>query len=968
MIKLFKLFLPLILFTICASHSQSQKRYVKDSLDVLKNHDLFEAYLHKDILLSKAYLDTLRSISNNSNYTKATYYYYLDAGNYYFVTHNLKTSEAYYQKAFSVAKAQGLKKEAINANLWLGNFKYFQEDKDAAKAIFSKTLKSSIQLDYIDGIANAYSGLSTLETHHEEVLKWQIKIDSLYNKRGGESAILSNAYDIIGRIYLNNYNNKEVARTYFNKALEISRKVDYTSGINYLLEVLYEMDIEEGNYNDAYTYLEEKLRQNTIQKDTINIAHSLTKLAQIDIETNKLNQAEEKLLEAKDYFKTLKDSLSQINVNLMLTNLHLKDKNILKAEHFLNEINPLTVKLENYNYKARYYETSVELLEQKKNYKQALLKQRELDSIRTLRIESKNNKTFLELERQFNSQKKEQEIELLTAKNKLVEEQKTNQRNLLLAVLGIVILIGLFFYYQNKSKQKVTKKLKELDNAKNKFIANITHELRTPLTLISGPVQKLTSSSNINKDAKQELQQVKDNSERLLKLVDQLLEVSKIESGVSMLTVFKKPLIPLIAALSQSFEAVAKDNEIDYSYKITPNEDAVYFDSDKIEKIVLNLLSNAIKYTSKNHPKIEVSSKIEQGQFNFRVSNTVDNTDALNTHKFFERFYQDDDHREGVGLGLALVKELVELHKGAIEVVKDKQDITFQIRIPVEQKAYTNEEITTDVIRHQDFEKIQNDIDNKSEQPIILIIDDSEEIRHFVTSLFKDTFQILEASNGTSGLAIATEQVPDIIISDIMMPNLDGKQLTHQLKTDERTSHIPILLLTAKVDDESKISTAKLGADAYVTKPFNIELLKAKVNQLLDNRKLLQQRYSQEVVLKPKDLAISSTDEIFLEKIQEILEAEITNPDFNTEKFGEAVGMSRMQLYRKLKALTGLTATEFIRSQRLKLAASLLKQSDVNVAEIGYAVGFNDPSYFSKCFKEAYGCTPKQYAQKSKGL
>jgi len=260
----------------------------------------------------------------------------------------------------------------------------------------------------------------------------------------------------------------------------------------------------------------------------------------------------------------------------------------------------------------------------------------------------------------------------------------------------------------------------------------------------------------------------------------------------------------------------------------------------------------------------------------------------------------------------------------------------------------------------------ENSFDEKENNPILLIVDDNADIRTYVSSLFESTYTILKAKNGQEGIDLAIERIPDIIISDIMMPVKTGIDLCNMLKVDERTSHIPIILLTAKAGEEHEIKGIKTGADDYVTKPFNEELLKTRVEKLIENRKKLQLRYSQEVILRPKDITITSVDEQFLERLQKVLDNKLLESSFSIENFSKAVGMSRMQLHRKLKALTGLSASEFIRSQRLKLAAQLLKKSEINVSQVGYSVGFNDHAYFSKCFKEMYHCTPSEYVKFSK--
>jgi len=355
--------------------------------------------------------------------------------------------------------------------------------------------------------------------------------------------------------------------------------------------------------------------------------------------------------------------------------------------------------------------------------------------------------------------------------------------------------------------------------------------------------------------------------------------------------------------------------------------------------------------------------------------------------KVFERFYQLNENKQGVGIGLALVKELVNLHKGKITVESIPNEwTTFKVIIPIHKEVFNEKEIEDKVaIRSTDEEMINlEDLDETSkvdmvtdtskdsdsqqdlDNPILLIVDDNADIRTYMSTIFKDIYTILTAKNGQEGIDLAIAHIPDIIISDIMMPVKNGIELCNTIKVDERTSHIPIILLTAKAGEENEIEGIKTGADDYVTKPFNEELLQLRVEKLIEGRKKLQERYSQEVILKPKDIAITSVDEQFLQRLQKVLDDKLVESSFSIENFSQAVGMSRMQLHRKLKALTGLSATEFIRSQRLKLAAQLLKKSEINVSQVGYSVGFNDHAYFSKCFKEMYHCTPTEYANNSK--
>ncbi|MEE9348600.1 MAG: response regulator [Flavobacteriaceae bacterium] len=522
----------------------------------------------------------------------------------------------------------------------------------------------------------------------------------------------------------------------------------------------------------------------------------------------------------------------------------------------------------------------------------------------------------------------------------------------------------------NNEKQKKENLIK-LSKLKSNFFTNISHEFRTPLTLISGPIQKQLKKQNLKEEDIQDFKMIQRNSNRLLTLVDQLLDISKLESGSLKLKVLKTKAIPFIGNLIDGFSFKAKQKKIDFIINTNNTNKNTWVDKDAIEKIITNLLSNAIKYTPENGTII-CNTFIEDDKLVFEVKNSGKGLTEKELRKVFKRFYQTNNVSEGVGIGLALVKELVTLHRGKITVESSENKWTvFKIVLPINKVSFKEDEIVLipsnfdqNLIKEEALYKTENQesTDLNNEMPILLIVEDNTDVRTYVSSIFSDTYSILQAKNGQEGIDLAIKHIPDIIISDIMMPIKDGIELCNTLKVDERTSHIPIILLTAKAGEENEIKGVKIGADDYITKPFNEDLLKLKVEKRIEIRKKLQERFSQEVILKPVDVAINSIDQLFLERLQTVLDDNLLESSFNTKEFCNAVSMSRMQLHRKIKALFGMSTSEFIRSQRLKLAADLLKKSDINVSQVGYSVGFNDHAYFSKRFKEVYNCTPSEYA------
>ncbi len=537
-------------------------------------------------------------------------------------------------------------------------------------------------------------------------------------------------------------------------------------------------------------------------------------------------------------------------------------------------------------------------------------------------------------------------------------------------LIGTLLEILFFTYALNLRKRLAEQErdvLIKMNAMKSRFFANISHEFRTPLTLIKSPVQSLQAEIQDESQIKK-LQLIDKNASRMLELVDQLLELSKLDSGSLQLILKEGNIALFLNSILELFAYQAKESNIFFSSNVQINTENHYFDKDIIEKIISNLLSNALKYTSESE-KINFESKIENNHLRILVSNSGSDIKKEEVSKLFERFYQKNQTNQGVGIGLALVKELVELYKGKIETNLENSVLSFIIYIPLEnanenslllsknEKNYlpkTNEDLTISV---ENF---------NSELPILLIIDDNQDVRTVIASVFENDYQILEAKNGNQGLKSAKVAIPDCIISDVMMPIMDGFEFTKLIKNDELTSFIPIILLTAKSSDDAHLEGLNSTADAYLTKPFNNEILKATVNQLIAERKKLQTRYSQELVLRPVDIVINSIDEKFLEKLQQVLDKEISNSEFTSDNFATSVGMSRMQLHRKLKSLLGVSATEFLRNERLKTAIVLLEKGNGNISEIAYSVGFNDLSYFTKCFKEVYNATPSEFAESSK--
>jgi ligand-binding sensor domain-containing protein/signal transduction histidine kinase/DNA-binding response OmpR family regulator len=566
----------------------------------------------------------------------------------------------------------------------------------------------------------------------------------------------------------------------------------------------------------------------------------------------------------------------------------------------------------------------------------------------------------------------------------------------------IGLLLYIFYYYSVKTaklkndlafEHQSHEKDQELAQRKLSFFTNISHEIKTPLTLILAPIDKLLGLNEGNNKIQNQLMLMQRNGERLLRLINQLLDFRKFESGSMQLQSAEGNVVRFMKEILIAFESYASHRRIRIKLLSEQQSIRAWFDRDKLEKVMYNLLSNSLKFTPEGgqvaiHLKT-TAAEDGNGQLLIEVEDNGIGISPEHINKIFEQFNHFDDNNAnvgGTGIGLAFSKGLIELHHGTITVqstvaVPEQEGATlFTISLPLGKAHLSEEEM---IANYKDSENIDGYKDTEisaiakqaiekrkqhvltvtgKERLILLIVEDNFDVRQFVAAHFESEFEIHQAENGVKGLEIALEIIPDIIISDVMMPEMDGITLCSKIKSDTRTSHIPVILLTARTPLVYKIEGYETGADDYITKPFNLNMLEARVWNLLDSRLKLRERYRKEISLQPKNVAITSPDEKFLEKAMAYIEQNISEPSLSVEELGKEVGMSRVTLYRKVKALTDQTAIEFIRSVRLKRAAQLLEQNKLNVNEVAYMVGFQDIDYFRRCFKEQFGFTPKEYA------
>lgn len=546
-----------------------------------------------------------------------------------------------------------------------------------------------------------------------------------------------------------------------------------------------------------------------------------------------------------------------------------------------------------------------------------------------------------------------------------------NHQKMYIVLFSIILLllIGIMVYIYRTilMKRRIEE---EANKAKLQFFTNISHELRTPLTLIADPVNYIIHDDNLNSQQRSMLQIVQRNVLVLTQLVSEILDFRKVQNGKMELRLSDFNLAESMKQWIKLFSASAQKKHITISMD-APDTIMLRADQDKIERICYNLLSNALKYTSEGG-EISLMAKEEGGRVMISVADNGCGISSDELPYIFDRFYQAKNAGRGTGIGLAIVKAFTELHHGEVSATSiEGKGSTFTIHIPVRQKGEVTNQPTEKIeqlVEPSSAEEVPNQarhIDEliqpyQTDKPEVLIIDDNIDIRTYLRSVLSEKYNVSEAADGKVGLELARKIVPDIVLSDIMMPVMDGLAFCQQLKTDKAISHIPVILLTARSLDEQRAEGYEHGADAYLSKPFSLRLLLSRIDNLIESRKKLNQTWSKGVEDDEIGNISNEIDKSFLKQLRKIIQENLANSDLSVEQIGDEIGLSRVQLYRKVKALTGYSPVEIVRKARLTRARHLLQTTERTVSEVAYAVGFSTPSYFSKCYKDEFGENPKK--------
>lgn len=541
---------------------------------------------------------------------------------------------------------------------------------------------------------------------------------------------------------------------------------------------------------------------------------------------------------------------------------------------------------------------------------------------------------------------------------------------------------------KNEELKRLNEEVLELTHSRLVFFTNISHELRTPLTLIADPVEMLLEDTGIKGKSRELLKMVQRNALALQQLVSNILDFRKIQNGKMELKLYRFDIVKTLTMWVGDFQLTAERKQIRLHLDVDDLKGSheMIADQEQISRIVFNLLSNALKYTPAGG-EIFVSLKDEGANLRLDVKDTGKGISQDEADKIFERFFQAKGAASGTGIGLALVKSFVELHHGEARVESELgKGSDFIVVIPREQEgdsqvihndvdivdnsvnasASTGKNVVDEsVLQYIDDGdrsrgKVQQLVSENTNRPTVLVIDDNTDIRQYERTLLQDEYIVLEAADGKEGLAVALKEVPDLVICDVMMPVMDGLELTEQLKTNTATSHIPVIMLTAKTLEEHRVEGYEHGADSYITKPFHSKVLLARIENLLRQRQLLKNLYqgTKEAEKEISEAHLEDRDKQFLKQLQAIIQKNLSDSEFGVEDMGQQIGLSRVQLYRKVKAMTGSSVVDLLRKARLAKARRLLETRGMSVSEVAYEVGFSAPSYFTKCFKEEYGMLP----------
>jgi len=948
------------------------KKTTIDSVKIKLLHHLFYQSMHDTPEFAKKTIINAINLSkqtNNKRLLAESYNYYAD---FLYSQSNYDSAITSYQKGLDLSKKNNYNRGTFNALSGLG--KTFLEKGNFQKALEYRKLNFEMaeKLNDTLRIANSYLGIAAI--HHEmedytKAMKYYTLASNRYQQIGNQLSFgiaLTNISGVL--IQIEDY---EKALDYCVKSDSIFNKLNYKPGKAHTLRLLASIYTKKEQLEHA---IDNQLKALSIYEQMGEVSQ----VAEVQHDIGKLYDTQEKHEKALTYYikslniqKRIGDSVRLALSYNSIGESYYKLKNNKKAKAYLLKALDIAKITDIDLVSMLAYKNLSSIYANEKNFSKAYKNRIQYAKLKDSLYNKEKRELALDIEAKYQNEQKAKENALLATKNDLqrlqINKSKNERNTIIIFTIILLVLAGLLFYLF-RVKQKANKELKELDRLKSNFFANISHEFRTPLTLIKGPIEQLEQNFD-EKLSMNTVKMIRRNTNRVLNLVNQLLDLSKIDEGSLQLKLTEGDVYKCLRAVTSSFNSLAAQHYIDYKVEIPPRILWASFDRDKLEKVVYNLLSNAFKFSDDGSMisyDVTYSGQALQVQVN-------DSGKGISNDKLpfiFDRFFQIDSsstkEKEGSGIGLSLAKELVEFMDGTITVSSElNKGSFFTFQIPVQeimtrQKLLEDKsQVKKDPQRPQSFTFTSID---KRNVPSILLVEDNTDMRGFIKEQLIEFYKIDESINGKEGFNTAITNPPDLIITDLMMPKMDGITLCEKLKTNVNTSHIPIIMLTAKAGIDNKIEGLETGADEYLTKPFNIGELLVRIKNLIEQRQKLRELFTnKEIQMDPKKVTVTSIDQKFLEQVLALLEDQFSDPSFSVPQMQENLSMSKAQLHRKLKALTSEAPGKLLRNFRLKRAAQLISQKADTVTQIAYKVGFNDLSYFSKRFKELYGVTPSSY-------
>jgi len=884
----------------------------------------------------------------------------------------------YFEEGIQIAHSSGFRKFSADGHYYLSRYHESASEYGDALYHIREALAIFEELGLEPNMANSYNSMGRI---YQELGDFSTSLSNLFeglriNERLGRKTGMAISYTIIGNTYLNTGNYAEAIR-YFHEAFSMDEEMEDKTGIM----------ISKLNLGAAYQRNEDYDTAMKFHMEALELARELSYpedeaiiLGNIGSSYRKLGFPEDGLsnmLEALEIMReTDYNSAATLNniteAYLDLNNYEQALEFSLLAEQMGKERNDLS--------RLRYtYRNMSEAYEGLGNFELANKALKLYISTKDSLFTTEREKQINQLQILYETEKRDQMISMLT----LEAETATFRRNTYLFSGILVSLILLLLYggqrYKTRKNGQLLEKSEEVAQMKSNFFSNISHEFRTPLTLISGPIEKIKSGIN-DPEIERELTIMQKNSDRLLSLVNQLLDLSRLESGSLSLGVEKADLNALVKGVTMSFQSLADMRDITLKTESNFESREAWIDRSKMETILINLIGNAIKFSKDSgEVSVMISSLVKKDGLRWCRIAISDNGEGIpegDLEHIFDRFYRGSETEYsgtvGSGIGLALTRELVILHRGEIKVQSSVDSGTeFIVELPVSDQHYSEaEKISESHAENVGIQSIPDTVEDiyvESDQeaepasPLLLLIEDNADVMNYLRDILKKSYRIITAADGEAGVETALQEIPDLVISDVMMPKMNGYKVAEILKQDEKTSHIPLILLTAKASHEDKIEGLKIHADDYITKPFRPDELLLRVNNLIISRKKIREKYNRKIEIKPEELSADSMEEAFLKKVVDSIKKHLINEEFSVDMLAREVGMSRSQLHRKLVALTDLSATEFIRTYRLNLAKEMIEKNTGTISEIAYETGFNSPSYFSKAFKEKFGVSPSEF-------